>query len=65
MDNKIQQALNLALEYGGIPGEHHKMWVIDQIVRILSAGQYDELIKENCSGEEGPDTYEWDIGIAP
>ncbi len=33
---KIEKALELALEYGGIDGEHHKCWVIDQMVRVLT-----------------------------
>ncbi len=26
---------------------------------------YSELIKESCDGEDGPETYEWDVGIPP
>lgn len=62
---KIRRALHVALEYGGIDGGHHKMWVIDQMVRELTGNRYDEFIREVCNGEDGPDTYEWDTGIAP
>lgn len=27
--------------------------------------EYKKLTKEACDGEDGPDTYEWDEGIAP
>ena len=62
---KINQAIETAVKYGGIDGDHHKAWVIDQIVRILAGDQYSKIIKEACNGEDGPDTYDWNIGIAP
>ena len=33
---RIKEALDVANSYGGIDGDHHKMWVIDQMVRILT-----------------------------
>lgn len=33
--NKINKALRFAHEYGQIDGGHHKLWVIDQMVRAL------------------------------
>ena len=27
--------------------------------------EYDKLVKEACAGEDGPETYSWDEGIAP
>jgi len=62
---KIQSALDLAIRYGGIDGAHHKTWVIDQVIRILAGDKYDEIVREACDGEDGPNTYEWDEGIAP
>ncbi len=62
---KIQKAINLAVGYGGIDGSHHKNWVIDQMVRILAGGNYDQVVKDACFGEDGPETYTWDVGIAP
>ena len=82
-------ALTYVSTYGGIDGGHHKMWVIDQMVRALTgcpmvkkkatdcngkeyeyetqgeSRAYKKLVKEACAGEDGPDTYEWDKGIAP
>ena len=62
---KIEAAIDLAFQYVGIDGEHHKMWVIDQMVRILAGERYDEIVRDANDGEDGPDTYEWDVGIAP
>jgi hypothetical protein len=61
----INKAIELAMTYGAIDGGHHKMWVIDQMVRILAGDKYDAIVREYRDGEDGPDTYEWDEGIAP
>ena len=61
----IDLAVNLGLDYGTGDGAHHKMWVIDQMIRILAGDRYEQTIKEACAGEDGPDSYEWDCGIAP
>lgn len=86
---RIQKAINIAVQYGGIDGAHHKDWAIDQIVRALTgcpvepktsknwqgdpisylaqgeSDEYKQVVKEACSGEDGPDSYEWNTGIAP
>ena len=88
-DQRISDALDVAIRYGGIDGDHHKAWVIDQMVRCLtgcpnvtteavdSKGQaftyerraesdeYIELVKDACDGKDGPNTYEWNVGVAP
>jgi hypothetical protein len=64
-DFDAEKALRLLIEYGQIDGEHHKTWVIDQAVRALSGPWYDQLIAAANDGEDGPETYTWDIGIAP
>ena len=61
----IRRALIFADSYGSIDGAHHKAWVIDQMVRALTGDQYDEWVRAACDGEDGPDTYEWNEGIAP
>ena len=33
---RIAKALEFASEYGTVDGAHHKMWVIDQMVRALT-----------------------------
>lgn len=58
-------AIDLAVRYGGIDGSHHKAWVIDQMVRVLAGDKYEEIVDGVCAGEDGPNTYEWDCGIAP
>lgn len=62
-EEKIEKALDMA-EYGGFDGGHHKMWVIDQMVRAL-VDDYDEWVRKFEEGEDGPETYSWDEGIAP
>ena len=60
-----EAALRVLIRYGQIDGAHHKTWVIDQAVRALAGPYYDELIAAANDGEDGPDTYEWDVGIPP
>lgn len=62
---RINEAIDLAVRYGGIDGDHHKAWVIDQMIRILAGERYDQIVREACDGEDGPDTYSWETGIAP
>lgn len=64
-DDRIERAIELAVACGGIDGDHHKAWVIDQMVRLLAGDDYDRIVEEARAGEDGPDTYEWDCGIAP
>ena len=64
-DERIEKAIDLAVRYGGIDGEHHKTWVIDQMVRALAGDGYDEIVRDAKAGEDGPETYSWDVGIAP
>lgn len=62
--DKICDALKLIYQYGGTDGGHHKQWILDQLVRILS-DDYIQWVKNYENGEDGPKTYEWDEGIAP
>lgn len=85
----VGKALAVAMQYGGIDGDHHKAWVIDQMVRALldcpivekksldcngvpytykaqgESIQYVTWVKEARDGDEGPETYYWDIGTPP
>lgn len=63
-DRRIEDALETIKNCGGIDGAHHKQWVLDQVVRILS-NDYDEWVKDYEDGEDGPQTYLWNEGIAP
>lgn len=48
-ESKIKRAIDLIFQFGGICGEHHKQWVLDQVVRILTGCSYRE--------EKGIDDY--------
>lgn len=61
---KLVKIIDLIEQFGGTDGGHHKQWVIDQIIRI-AVDNYDQWVSEYCKGKDGPDTYYWDIGIAP
>ena len=85
----VQLALEYAVRYGGIDGDHHNAWVIDQIVRALTdcpmitasaidahgktyeyetqgeSEEYKKLVADACNGEDGEETYSWEVGIAP
>jgi hypothetical protein len=63
--DRVDAALGLALEWGGIDGAHHKQWLIDQMVRVLAEEDYDGWLADFMRGDDGPATYEWDTGIAP
>ena len=67
MDEKVKKALDFIHKWGGIDGGHHKQWTLDQLVRILTSDniEYKEWVEIYQAGEDGPDTYEWDEGIAP
>lgn len=64
-EDKMVECLSLAVNYGQINGASHKAWVIDQIVRVLTGKKYDTLVVKAKAGEDGPETYKWDCGIAP
>jgi hypothetical protein len=61
----VKEALSVIEHYGGIDGEHHKTWVIDQVVRALLGDLYAAWVTAMKDGEDGPNTYGWDEGIAP
>lgn len=62
---KNNNILGLVFECGQIDGEHHKTWVIDQIVRILTENDYDKWVQHYEYDEATGEEYTWDIGIAP
>lgn len=64
-DDRITRAITIAVQSGGADGSHHKAWVVDQMVRILAGEKYDEIVRAAKDGEDGPDSYEWDCGVAP
>ena len=64
-EKQISAALDLAFEYAQIDGGHHKMWVIDQMVRKLTGNNYKEWVDNYEYDEETEEEYDWDTGIAP
>lgn len=64
-DRKIKDAMRCIEEYGWVDGAHHKTWVIDQVARCLLGDEYEQWVKDMKAGEDGPDTYSYDEGIAP
>ena len=63
---KITKAVEIISNYGGLDGGHHKQWVLDQVMKVLMGpAVYEQWLAKYCSGEDGPDTHEWDVGIAP
>ena len=64
-NSHVDAALNCILSYGQIDGGHHKAWVIDQVARALLGDEYDAWVAAMKYGEDGPETYEWNEGIAP
>ncbi len=64
-NEQVDKARELILEWGGIDGGHHKQWLLDQVLRVLTQNGYAEILIEWEKGDEGPHTYSWDVGIAP
>jgi hypothetical protein len=66
-ESKIAKALDIADRYGTADGAHHKMWVIDQMVRLLCGNkrEYIRWIAKHSKGDDGPNTYSWDEGVPP
>jgi hypothetical protein len=62
---RVEQAINMALDWGATDGAHHKQWALDQVVRILAGDRYEQVITDWCAGPDGPYMYSWDTGIAP
>lgn len=64
---KVTKALDIAWQYGQIDGVHHKMWVIDQMVRALcgSEEEYKKWVDKYEEPLEDGDYYSWDEGVNP
>lgn len=66
LKDRINKALDTIFRYGQIDGDHHKAWVIDQVVRNLLGDKYEEFITLYKTDEDsGEEEYEWEEGIAP
>ena len=58
-----KQVAKIATRFGGIDGDHHKQWVIDQMLRAsLGKEKYEAWVKEmNSDTDYDP----WDVGTPP
>lgn len=66
MEERIKRALGFAWSYGQIDGSHHRLWVIDQMVRALCGSEEDyKNWVQTYETPDGEDYWEWDTGIAP
>lgn len=62
---RIKEATKIAWQYAQFDGAHHKMWVIDQMLRtILGEEDYKKFV-DAYQTPDGEDYYTWDVGIAP
>lgn len=55
-EDRIKAALDLITETGGFDGSHHKMWTLDQVVRILT--DCPTVTKNKTDPDGKPYTYE-------
>lgn len=65
LSRKEAQVAGIILRWGGIDGGHHKQWTMDQCIRLIFGDEYERFVAFANDGEDGPDTYDWDEGIAP
>ena len=54
---RIGAAALMIAEDAVYEGEHHRVWVIDQMVRMLAGDNYEQWVLERRD--------DWDTGIAP
>lgn len=67
LKSRVTTALDTIMRFGGIDGDCHKAWVIDQTVRALTGDGYDKWV-DDARGETDPGgerEYDRDEGIAP
>lgn len=65
LKDRINKALDTIFRYGQIDGDHHKAWVIDQVVRKLLGPNYDTFVYEYEHDVDTGEEYGWFEGIAP
>ena len=63
--DRVQSAIQLAFDGLMTDGGHHKQWYLEQIIQTLANEKYESLCKAACCGKDGPETYDWEEGIAP
>ncbi len=61
MQDRIDDAVEIILNYGDMTDYKHQRWVLDQVLRVLTKESYRGLIE----GQELINKRRWDIGEAP
>ncbi|MFH0829760.1 MAG: hypothetical protein V1887_01195 [Candidatus Aenigmatarchaeota archaeon] len=67
-DRNAGKVVELITRYGGIEGEHHKQWLLDQtMMALLGPKDYKawRSTYDNYKDKDGEKYDEWDKGIAP
>lgn len=52
MEDRVRKALEIAAEYGGDDGEHHKAYAVDQMVRALTGCPIVTKVAINARGND-------------
>ena len=60
LTKRTNEAIALAICYGQTDVSDHRLWVIDQMVRILAGDEYDQIIAYACDG-----CGDWKVGTPP
>lgn len=58
----IADAIRVAEDWGHAEGDHHKAWVIDQMVRALTGVDYEHWVAAYEASNEGSI---WIQGVSP
>ncbi len=66
----IDKAEFMIIHNSQIGGDHHKAWVLDQVMRITKGDKYDNFVRHyeysEIPGKIGTEKiYSWDEGISP
>ena len=56
LKSRLINSMKLLVQYGGIDGDHHKRWCIDQVIRISMGCPEETVEKKDCNGN--PYTFE-------
>lgn len=63
---RTSKAIALATRNSQNSSAENRAWIIDQMVRILAGGTYEEIIRPIEAGETpGVAAYLWDVGVEP
>ena len=53
LQKRIDKALKVAVLYAHCAGDHHRLWVIDQMVRALTGREYKKWLATVTQDENG------------